>query len=70
MTHKENCAAHAMQFLQSRSLEHCYNQSLFNYWYNQSKRKGGNPYLIGLNAADLMINSPLNNSEDERANEN
>lgn len=61
MTHKEKCAAHAMQYLQSRSLEQSYNQSTMNYYYNQSRQRGGNPYLVGLAAADLMIQSHFKN---------
>ncbi len=57
MTHKQRCIAHAMQYLKDLGLEQIFDSPTFNYFYNKMERihRGGNPFIIGMDAADLII---------------
>jgi hypothetical protein len=44
-----------MAYLQQLSLAFAYSQSIFNHYYRKHNGANGNAYLVGLNAADLMI---------------
>jgi hypothetical protein len=69
MTHKQRCIGHAMQYLIDTSQEQVFNQSIFNYYYKKTKKGGGNPFIIGLNAADLMINQTPKFTSNDTGNE-
>lgn len=55
MTHKEICVCNCREHLQSRSLLHVFDQKVFEHYYRKNHGAQGNAFLIGLNAADLMI---------------
>ncbi len=44
-----------MEYLQQLSLTFAFSLSLFNHYYRKHNGANGNAYLVGLNAADLMI---------------
>lgn len=71
MTHKQRCEAITMQYLTDLSLAEIFDQSIFNYCYNKSKSGGGNPCIIGLNAADMIIQTvkPFKHIYHESGNE-
>jgi hypothetical protein len=55
MTQKEKCKAHCMEYLQSLSLTHIFEENEFERIY----RNGGhqaNPFSFGLSVADYLIN--------------
>lgn len=55
MTHKQRCISYCNEYLQTLSLDNIFSQALFNHYYRKNHGYMGNPYLVGLNAADLMI---------------
>ena len=62
MTHKQHCIDNCLQYLQQLSLAHTYSQQVFKHYYRKNNGAQGNAYLVGLNAADMMIKnySPKN----------
>lgn len=55
MTHKQECIDTCMEYLQQLSLVFAYSQSIFNHYYRKHNGANGNAYLVGLNAAEMMI---------------
>lgn len=57
MTHKQRCIAYCKQYLQQLSLDNIFSLATFNHYYRKHNGSTGNAYLVGLHAADLIINS-------------
>jgi len=55
MTHKEECICYCIDHLNSRNLSHTFNRPLFDHYYRKNEGSLGNAYLVGVNAADVMI---------------
>lgn len=55
MKHRSNCIAHCKDALQNRNLQHVFDQSVFNHYYNKNNGAQGNAFLIGIKTADMMI---------------
>lgn len=55
MSHKELVRRYCMEYLQSRSLSYCFNESEFQRMWRSQKDKQCNAYTCGLSTADNMI---------------
>lgn len=55
MTHKQRCIDNCMQYLEQLQLGYAFSTSIFNHYYRKNHCCTGNAYLVGLNAADMMI---------------
>ncbi len=55
MTHKQECIAHCMQYLQQLSLSNIFDLSHFNHYYRKFNCSYKNAFTIGLNSADYII---------------
>jgi hypothetical protein len=55
MTHRQECIAHCKEQLQNRSLNHVFEEKIFNHYYNKNNGAQGNAFLIGIKTADMMI---------------
>lgn len=72
MTHKEECICYCIDHLNQRNLSHTFDFKTFEHYYRKNNGAWGNAYLIGLNSADMMIETQHNNIKtlnDERRNE-
>ncbi len=55
MNQKQKCIACCKQFLQQLQLEKYFSISLFNHYYTKNSGSLGNPYNVGMNAADFIL---------------
>jgi uncharacterized UPF0160 family protein len=55
MTHKQECLCYCIEHLESRSLSHVIDKSIFEHYYRKFNGAWGNAWHVGLSAADMMI---------------
>lgn len=64
MPHKQECICYCIDHLNSRNLSHVYDKKTFEHYYRKFNGAWGNAYLVGLKAADMMIENPTPNEEE------
>jgi hypothetical protein len=64
MTHKEECICYCIDHLNSRSISGAFNFKTFEYYYRKFNGSCGNAYLVGINAADIMIENFKSNKQE------
>ena len=57
MTHRQECIATCMDYLNQLSLAAIFSMAVFNKYYDSINAKFKNAYSVGIAAADSMINS-------------
>lgn len=55
MTHKQKCIGYCKEYLSTYSLTGIFSYSLFENYYRKFHGSNGNPYTVGLHAADYII---------------
>lgn len=55
MTHKQRCIDHCKDYLQQLSLPDVFCTKAFQHYYRKHQGAQGNPFNVGLSAADMMI---------------
>lgn len=55
MTHKEQCICYCFDYLNQRNAAHAFNFETFSHYYRKHNGAWGNPYSVGMNAGDMMI---------------
>lgn len=55
MTHKQECIYYCIDYLNQRSIYNAYDSKTFNHYYRKNQGAWGNAYLVGMAAADMMI---------------
>ena len=57
MTHKQNCIAYCMDYLENKNLSDFFSTALFEHYYRKHNGSQANPYTFGLSVADFIIHN-------------
>ena len=60
MSNKQKAISHCKNYLNQLQLSNIFSESIFLHYYRKNNGANGNPFFIGINAADLIIRETKN----------